>query len=251
MKNEEEKKFEKMFGMSRNDMGEVLLISPFFHTKLVTPELSEQKFFKGMIFHGLNGIYKSSKMTFINTGMGQNLVVDCILAQDPNKIKAVIFLGALGAVKDLEIADSVVITEAIFDTQYHKKFGINFNGNDQKTFYPDAQLLENSLDKALALGFDLKQANVISIHTFWDQTKQRVQELTEMGAQSVDLECALFYAASHVKKIKSIAVCFVSDNIASRPFWGKFSAAERVAMKNKASQLVRLGLELGLEQKKF
>ncbi len=244
MKDAEEKKFKKLFGIGRDELGEVLLISPFFHVKLLASELKRKNFFKGMIFHGVNGFYKNKKITFVNTGMGQTLVADCILAQDAEKIKAVIFLGAVGAVKDLEIADTVVIKEAVFDTEYHRKFGINFKEGAQKKFYPDAQLLKYSLNTASEKNYHLKQVNVISIHSFWDQAEKRAEQLAKNGVQSVDLECALFYAAAREKKIKSIAFCFVSDNIVSRPFWGNFSVKERLAMKNKASEIVRLGLEL-------
>jgi len=247
MKDAEGKKFKKLFGISRDDLGEVLLISPFFHVKLVASELKQKKFFKGMIFHGLNGFYKNKKITFVNTGMGQTLVADCILAQDPEKIKAVIFLGAVGAVKDLEIADIVVIKEAVFDTQYYRNFGINFKEGELKKFYPDAQLLEYSLNTAGKRNYHLRQANVISLHTFWDQAEQRANQLANNGMKSVDLECALFYAAARRKKIKAIAFCFVSDNIVSRPFWGDFSVKERLEMKKRASEIVCLGLELGRE----
>ncbi len=245
MKNTEEKKFKKLFGISRDDLGEVLLISPFFHAKLVGDMLKQKEFFKGIIFHGLNGFFKDKKITFVNTGMGQTLVADCILAQNPARIKAVIFLGAVGAVKDLDIADIVVVKEAVFDTEYYGKFGLIFKEGNLKKFYPDAQLLEYSLNAADKKNNQLKQANVISIHTFWDQTEPRAEQLAKNGMQSVDLECALFYAAARKKKLRSIAFCFVSDNIVSRPFWGEFSAEERLVMKNKASEVVRLGLELG------
>lgn len=247
MKDIEKKKFKKLFGISRDDLGEALLISPFFNVKLLASELKQKQFFKGILFHGLNGIYENKKITFVNTGMGQSLVADCILAQDHAKIKALIFLGAVGAVKDLKIADIVVLKEAVFDTQYYSKFGINFKEINQKKFYPDAQLLKDSLNIAEENNYQLKQANVISIHTFWDQAEQRVNELAKNGMQSVDLECALFYAAAQRKRIKSIALCFVSDKIVSRPFWGQFSVSEKLAMKNKAAQIVRLGLELGIK----
>lgn len=247
MNDMEEKKFKKIFGISRDDVGEVLLISPFFHVKLLASELKQKTFFKGMIYHGLNGFYQNKKMTFVNTGMGQTLVADCVLAQRPEKIKAVIFLGAVGTVKDLDIADIVVISEALFDTQYHSQFGINFKEGEQNKFYPDMQLLQCGLRIAGEKKYNLKQANVISIHSLWDQPEQRAKELAKNGVQSVDLECALFYAAAREKKIRSIAFCFVSDNIVSRPFWGKFSMEERLKMKNKASEAVSLGLELGLK----
>ncbi len=249
MKDIEEKKFEKIFGISRHDIGKVLIISPFFHAKIIASELKRQKFFKGLIFHGVSGVYKNKQITFVNTGMGQTMVVDCILAQDPQKLKAVIFLGAIGAVQNLKISDAVVLKEAVFDTQYHKKFGINFKSDSKNVFYPDPQMLKNSLATAIEKGYDLKQANVLSIHTFWDQEKPRVEELAKNGVQSVDLECAFFYAATSRQKIKAIAFCFVSDNIISRPFWGEFSKTERSAMKGKALEIVRLGLDLGLKLK--
>ena len=243
----EEKKFKKLFGAYPNEFADVLIISPFFNVKLFSQALKEKVFFKGMLFKGVSGLYKDKKITFVNTGMGQTFVVDCVLAQDSRKIKKIIFLGAVGAIQDLEIADNVVIKEAVFDTEYHKKFGINFK-DDLKTFKPDLDLYEYSMFLAEKNNYNLKQANVISIHTFWDQGIQRARNLADQGMQSVDLECALFYAATGKKKIRSIAFCFVSDNIISCPFWGDFSPKLRSDMKNRVSDLVVLALELGQER---
>lgn len=244
MKNIEEKKFKKLFGINKDELSEIVIVSPFFHTKIFSNFLKNKKFFKGIIFHGVNGFYKKQRITYINTGMGQNLIVDSLFALDSSKTKAVIFLGAVGAVKDLKIADKVIIKEAIFDTEYHKKFDIDFKGKDKKIFYPNESLYKFSLKQSEKNKCKLKEVNVASIHTFWDQQEDKAEKLLKDSIQSVDLECALFYAASKLKKINSVALCFVSDNIISHPFWGDFTIFERKNIKESTIQISNLALEI-------
>jgi len=122
----EDKKFIKLFGITQDQIGDCIVLSPFFNPKLFASQVENPQYFKGMLFHGLSGTFKNKKITFIYTGMGQTLVADCVLAQDKNRIKAIIFLGAIGAVRDLEIADKVIIEQAFFDQTYYSKFGIEF-----------------------------------------------------------------------------------------------------------------------------
>ena len=241
-------KFNKFFGLERSELGEVLIISPFFNARLVGGELKDEKFFKGIFFHGVNGVFENQRITFINTGMGQTFVTDCVLAQDSARIKTIIFLGAVGAIQSLDIADNVVIEEACFDTQYYKKFDIEFKQDNLKQFHADGDLVKHSMFLAQKENMILKKINVISLHTFWEQDAQKVEQMYKENRQSVDLECALFYAASAYKGIKGIAFCFVSDNLATRPFWGDFSAQERFLMKKRSSELIRLSLLLAQKQ---
>ncbi|MFH1063294.1 MAG: hypothetical protein V1747_10510 [Candidatus Omnitrophota bacterium] len=239
----EENKFSKLFGIKYQEVGDFVVISPFFNAKLFAVQLKDVKFFKGMIFHGLNGTYKDKKITFIHTGMGQSLVADCVMAQDNQKVKTIVFLGAVGAVRDLDIADNLVIEKAFFDTEYYNKFGIKLGESTTKEFFPDNELVERCLIMAKAQYFVLKKANAISIHTFLDQGPEIAKKLSLLGIQSVDLECALFYAAASRMKIKAIAFCFVSDNLLSKPFWGDFSLLDQVNIKNQMPKLVKFSLE--------
>ncbi|MBU1043744.1 MAG: hypothetical protein KJ915_05015 [Candidatus Omnitrophica bacterium] len=240
----EEKKFIKLFGISYDEIGEFLVISPFFNPKLFASFLKNSQYFRGMLFHGLTGVFKDQKVTFIYTGMGQSLVADCILAQDQKRVKAIIFLGAIGAVRDLKIADNVIIEKAFFDTTYYNKLGIAFGEGLKKEFFPAKKLVDSSLMLAKEKNIFLKKASTLSIHTFIDQGAEVADELYRAGVQSVDLECALFYAAANLKKINAIALCFVSDNLLTRPFWGEFSLSEKLKIKNQMAELVKFSLEL-------
>lgn len=240
-------RFSKLFGIKYEEVGDFLVISPFFSPKLFSAQLQRVLFFKGMLFHGLSGIYKEKKITFIYTGMGQSLVADCVLAQEPQRVKAIVFLGAVGAVSDLEIGDNVIIEKAFFDTGYFKEFGINLGENLIKEFLPHNEFVEHCLimDKVQNLGF--KKANVSSVHTFLNQGPEVAKNFNQLGIQSIDLECALFYAAAIKRQIKAIALCFVSDNILSKPFWSDFSLQDQLKVKNQMPKLVKFSLEFGRE----
>ena len=243
MNENEEKKFSKLFGIKYKEVGDFLIISPFFSAKLFASQLNNTQFFRGMVFHGLNGTYNNKKITFIHTGMGQSLVADCVMAQDRQIVKEIVFLGAVGAVKDLKIADNVVIEKAFFDTGYYNNFGINLGQGSIKRFFPDNELVKRCLITAKAQDVVFKKANTISIHTFLDQGSEVAEKFSQAGIQSVDLECALFYAAANKKQIKAIAFCFVSDNILSKPFWGDFSLLDQSKVKNQMPRLAKFSLE--------
>ncbi|MBU1087241.1 MAG: hypothetical protein KKD05_06960 [Candidatus Omnitrophica bacterium] len=241
----EVKKFIKLFGISYDELGECLVISPFFNPKLFASHVENPQYFRGMLFHGMSGTFKSKKLTFIYTGMGQTLVADCLLAQDKKRIKAIIFLGAVGAVRDLEIADKVIIEKAFFDVSYYSKLGIALGENSKKEFFPCERMMDASLKLAKEKNIFLKKANTLSIHTFIDQGFEIAENLYQSGVQSVDLECALFYAAAKIKQINALALCFVSDNILTKPFWSDFSLSEKTKIKNQMLELVKFSLEFG------
>ena len=56
-----------------------------------------------MLYHGLSATVQGKKITYINTGIGQSMVADCVLAQSNKQIKKIIFLGAAGAISDFKI----------------------------------------------------------------------------------------------------------------------------------------------------
>lgn len=240
-------RFSKLFGIKYEEVGDFLVISPFFSVKLFSAQLQNIHFFKGMVFHGLNGIYKKKKITFIYTGMGQSLVADCVMAQDRQRVKIIVFLGAVGAVSDLKIGDNVIIEKAFFDTGYYKEFGINLGESSIKEFLPDNELVQRCLTLAKDQDLGFQKANVSSIHTFLNQGNEIAKSLSQLGVQSVDLECALFYAAAIKRQIKAIALCFVSDNILNKPFWSDFSLQDRLKIRNQMPKLVKFSLEFSRE----
>ena len=241
----EVKKFNKLFGISDDKLGDTLVISPFFKPKLFFSRLKNPEYFKGILFYGVTGIFNNKRVSFICTGMGQSLVADCVLAQDSKKIKKIFFLGAVGAIRDLEIADNVIIEKAIFDSTYYRQFNIKLSESSKKEFFPSVKLVKEALSMAKEKNFIIKKINTISIHTFINQGIEIGKELFQAGMQSVDLECALFYAAAEIRQINAIAFCFVSDDILKQPFWGNFSLQEKSMIKNQMIELVDFTLGLG------
>lgn len=242
MDSEREKKFQRFFGISSDDCGEVLIISPFFSAKMFSAQLRQARNFKGLLFHGLSGVYEGKKVTFVNTGMGQTLTADCVLAQDPQKIKAIIFLGAVGAIKDLPIAQGVVVQAAFYDTDFFTGLGLSCGAGALQWFCPDDALCALSRQVASEQGYALVPAKAISIHTLWAQEREKVLRYIQQDMQAVDLECALLYAAAAKNKIKTVALCYVSDQLPNQPFWGEFSLKQRLAMREAMTRLVKISL---------
>ncbi|MFH1460034.1 MAG: hypothetical protein ABIG64_06660 [Candidatus Omnitrophota bacterium] len=240
-KNFSEKKFKTLFGIEKKEISHKIIISPFFNNKIFKEKLEEPKNFKGLLFYGINGMHKGEKISYINTGIGQEFVVDCVLGLANKKDCKIIFLGAVGAVKDLSFGECVYIEKAFFDITYYKKFGIGIN-DASLIFKPDLNFADLSLRLAQRKGINLKNVSLISLHSLWDQNEDLIKNIKEKNIQTIDLECALFYAAAEKSQIKSIALCYVSDLILSRPFWQKFSPDERKKIQKCTACLTELAL---------
>jgi len=242
MNQSDKKKFKKVFGINSEHIGQTLIISPFFPAKLFRAKLKNSEFFKGLIYHGIRGEYRGRQVTFINTGVGQSLVADCVLAQDEKNTKQIIFLGAAGALQNLKIGDCVYIKKAFYDTDYFKKFGFDFTQEKVKSFAIDNSLIKIISQAAKPMKKDFKQASIISLHTLWDQNRQVIDKIIKMNIDCIDLECALFYAAAASKKIRAAALCYISDLAPDRPYWGNFSIAEKSKIEQSVSRLVCMAL---------
>jgi len=245
MSDQDNLKFEKIFGQKRKDIAETLIISPFFSAKLFSGKLTNASRFKGMLYHGLSATVHGKKITYINTGIGQSMIADCVLAQSNKQIKKIIFLGAAGAISDFKINDCILVERVFFDTEYFNNFGLSFNAAaSRKNFGADAQLSTQCLKHAVRKKFKLHPARMISLQSLWQQDEKLLQRLRKQKIQTVDLESALFYATASAKKISAIALCYVSDQPNVKPYWRELTSAQRSMRKICVSHLIDLALEL-------
>lgn len=246
MNNEDKQKFRKLFGIEPELLGETVIISPFLSPKIFKTELKKPQYFKGLVYKGINGVYKNKKITFIHTGIGEVLVGDCVLAQDAERVSAIIFLGAVGAVNGLKIGDNVIIEKAFHENSFFSDQGkeASFCLKDTFSAPSDIGLLELSQDLLKQKKLQMPKINVLSLRSLWQQDRDFGLFIKKKNIQSVDLECAYFYACAKQKKIKALAFCFVSDQIINRPYWSDFSLAEKMRIKNSIAVLVNLALEL-------
>ena len=245
MKNNQSLKFKKFFGLPKDEIPAAVIISPFFSPKDFKNKLKKVNFFKGLIYKGVQGIYKDKKIIFINTGMGGLFVSDCVKALSICGVKAIIFLGAVGALKNIDICDNVLIKKTILDAECFYDIGISLNGDILKSGVLAADdLVNRCLSIVKEKGLSLKSVTNISLNSLWNQPKEKAIKIKENGIESVDLECFHFYAAAREKKISCVSLCFVSDNLLTDPFWRQLVISERLKMKSAQDSLVELALEV-------
>lgn len=237
-------KFRKLFGANPELFTGTVIISPFFSMKLFSSKVTKLKKFKGLVFKGIQGMYNGRKFSYVNTGIGQSLVADCVLALSLTKISKIVFLGAVGAVGNLKIADCVLVKEACFNKSYYQKLEVKRDVALSEEFQADEKLTNNCNQFAKNLEIKIKQVSVLSWHSLWEQEKEMIKIATNEKIHALDLECAFFYATANKKNIKSLALCYVSDHIINRPYWDEFSIREHLSIKNSVISLVKLALEL-------
>ncbi len=242
---DQDKRFRFLFGIEPKSLSEFLIISPFFSSRLFSFKLKNRKNFKGRLFRGLNGEYKGQPVSFINTGIGQSLVSDCVLAlRDFDIGKKIIFLGACGAIDDLEIGAGVLIENAQIDPEYFNNFVCR---NTSLSFEPDF-----SADKKLASaagkisGDKIIPIKLMSINSLWDQdNREKFRKMKQDKFQAVDLETAFFYALCSGAPA-ALSLCYVSDHLFRQPYWSDFSLGQKAEMRRSAEMLVETSLELSL-----
>ncbi|MBU4304416.1 MAG: hypothetical protein KJ893_02145 [Candidatus Omnitrophica bacterium] len=237
-------KFKKLFGAEPESMSATLIISPFFPLKVFSAHLKKQVFFKGLVFKGVRGIYKNTPVTFIHTGMSATLVSDCVLAQEPRHTGKIIFLGAAAAVQRLNVGDCVIIKEAGLDIEHYRHYGFECRQKEERGFFADKGLIEQSIRAARERNIDLKPTRLMSVYSLWDQDESFAEALVQKDIQAIDLECALFYAAAGRRHIKAAALCYISDHIKHRPFWSEFTLPERLAVRKSFLSIIQVSLEL-------
>ncbi|MBI4846092.1 MAG: hypothetical protein HY810_06455 [Candidatus Omnitrophica bacterium] len=245
MKNNDSAKFKKLFGIERGKIGQTLIISPFFNAKLFSGYIKKHKYFQGMLYKGVQGVFENREITFVNTGIGASLVVDSVLAQEQNRTKKIIFLGAVGALTGLDVGENVFVEEASIDEKYFNSINSGIENTGLKLFKADAVLIREVKNAAEKLRIKIRGINVTALDSLWQQDKKTQDRLEQNGAQAVDLECAFFYSAAKTKGIQAISLCFVSDHIRHKQYWNEVSPLERCQIKKSIRDLIELSLKLG------
>lgn len=242
-----EQRFRVLFGIERQRLGPGLVISPFLNSRQAGRHMSSPRFFSGMAFSGVCGKISGKPISFICSGMGHPLTADCVLAQDAQRVNTIVFVGAVGAWRQRAIGDCVVISRALFDTQYYRQFpGCALNAGGLAEFVPDASLVLFSENAAQLRDIALSRIAIASVNSLWQQDEEMVPRLEAGGVSGIDLECALFYAAAAHCAISAVSLAVVTDIPGERPYWGGFSLTERRAVSRNIHCLLQLSLHIAV-----
>ncbi len=161
-------------------------------------------------------------MTYVKTGIGAPLVLECMLPLGVTACKRIAFVGSVGALDiDIGIGDIVLpeycvcgdgasrylAGEGLFDEKSKAVFG--------EKSYPDKELLEIAAVEAKALcghyGVGLHMGRVFSIDTIFAQFAH-IDEIIGLGCNVIEMETAAAFRAAKLMGIPAVAVFSVSDS---------------------------------------
>ncbi|RKY36094.1 MAG: hypothetical protein DRP78_04480 [Candidatus Omnitrophota bacterium] len=243
-KEEDTLKFRKLFGIDPRELNGRIIISPFFKADFFKPYLKNRVSFKGLLYHGIKGVYQQKTVIYINAGIGHILVRDCILAQNSEQVQKIIFLGTAGAVSNFKIGDCVLVKKAFFDfpglIPYFK------NKSEDNYCCANTSLLKDCDNFLRRKNVVLDKIDLISLNSLWQQTPAMALNFKQRNIAAVDLECAVFYGAAKQKNIKALAFCYISDLFLTKPYWTCFSKQEKTQMKKSREFLIAIALGLSV-----
>ena len=244
------KRFKFLFGAGSESIADFAIVSPFFPVKSLSDKLKNKNNFKGALFRGVTGFYEGKKVSFINTGIGQSLLSDCVMALEITACKKIVFLGSCGAVDDLRVGSCVIIEQARIDAEYFENFlpGV-FPESRAGEFYAGSVMAAAAKKIFLQKKINPAEIKLMSINSLWDQDcPDKFLKLKEKNVQAVDLETAFFYALCRNREDRFhgryLSLCFISDHLRTHPYWDSFSLDQKNGLKKAVELLVGVALEL-------
>ncbi len=159
------------------------------------------------------------KVTYISTGVGACNVLDATLALGCTYCKEIVFIGSAGALdKNMKIGD-IIIPEysvcGVGTNKYLTSGSICENNVFGKKYYPNKEFY----NEALSIVGEVTKNTDIKIHlgqTYSTDTifaqYAHLEEIINMGCNSIEMEAATFFDAANVANIKATAIFNISDN---------------------------------------
>ncbi|MFH1776040.1 MAG: hypothetical protein ABH952_00535 [Candidatus Omnitrophota bacterium] len=242
-----EKIFKKLSGVSGDMISSAVIISPFISVKKIARHLHNSKFFKGALYEGVIGRFAQREITYIKTGIGASLIGDAVLSLPDKKYAGVYFLGAVGGINKLNIAELVIVKQAKADGGFVAIIEEKDKISTAISYCPDKRLLAQGIEFLKKNIQEIRQVNVATLSSLFFETKQNICRMQKMGIEAVDMELAAFYAAAKKRGIPALGLCFVSDLPGEMVFWDKISIDKLLALSNVQKRMIKAGLKIAAE----
>ena len=199
-------------------------------------------------------INNGKSTTYITTGAGACNLMDAILVLGQTGCKQIIFIGANGALdKNIKIGDIMIPEYSICgvgaDRYLCTKDNLKNNECFGKKYYPDNELL----NKARSISDKEVENTGIEVYTAYNYSCDTVyaeyahlEEIMNMGCNSIEMETATLFHTSNIVGIKSVAIFDVSDNtLANKSLYNGRTTEDSERRKNvKSSIIPRIVLQL-------
>ncbi|MEH6517707.1 MAG: purine-nucleoside phosphorylase [Halioglobus sp.] len=162
---------------------------------------------------GFTGEYEGKRVSVMASGMG--IPSASIYATELIKeygVKEIIRVGSCGSVSsEVDLRDVVVGMGACTDSNVNR---IRFGGYDYAAI-ADYGLLERAVNSARALEVEAKVGNLFSADLFYTPDQPMFKIMEKYGILGVEMEAAGLYGAAVEFGAKALAICTVTDNIAT------------------------------------
>lgn len=208
-----------MYGLHENEEYEAIILAPSW-----TPE----KIFKNFdarieviksrsYYHGYIIKIDGKKYGYIQTGGGASNIADCCLTLGNTKCKKIIFIGAVGALKeDIMLGDIITPSKCIAGDGASLYLYENISAsNFQTTVYPKEDIKEHALAVASKIGIQMKEKVVYCTDSIFCEYFH-LKDILQFGSEAIEMETAAFYRCMEIMDKDGIALLCVSDNSSSQ-----------------------------------
>ncbi len=157
------------------------------------------------------GSWKGKRVTVSTHGMGgagASIIFEELIQLG---VKVLIRLGTTGGIKrGVKIGDIVIPTAAM-----HPPGGIYgmYAGDNCSSPAPDFQVLKLLVEEAEKAGVKLWVAPVFSSDAFYVETEKLAEQWAELGAVSVEMECAALFMVARLRGARAGALLLVNGSL--------------------------------------
>lgn len=208
-----------IYGLDENEEYEAIILAPSWKPEKIfknfNAEIELVK--KGPYYNGYIIQIGNRKYGYIQTGTGASNIADCCLTLGYAKCNKIIFIGAVGALKeDMVLGDIITPSKSIAgdgaSLYLHQKIS---SSNFQTSVYPKEIVKEKTLNIARKIGIGLKEKVVYCTDSIFCEYFH-LNDILQLGSEAIEMETAAFYRCMEIMNKDGIAILCVSDNSATQ-----------------------------------
>lgn len=204
-----------IYGLDSNEDYDAIILAPSWNPKKIFKDFnSEIELVKiGPYYNSYTIQVDNKNYGYIQTGAGASNLVDCCLTLGNTRCNKIIFIGAVGALKeDIKLGDILTPSKSIAGDGASLYLHENISADKfQASVYPKVGLKENVINIAKKIGIELKEKVVYCIDSIFCEYFH-LNEILQLGNEAIEMETAAFYRCMEIINKEGIAILCVSDN---------------------------------------
>ena len=208
-----------IYGLDANEDYAAIILAPSWNPQKVFKNFNAKiELIKvGPYYNSYTIQVDNKKYGYIQTGAGASNLVDCCLTLGNTKCNKIIFIGAVGSLKeDIELGDIITPSKSIAGDGASLYLHEYISADKFQGFvYPKVDLKENVMSIAKKMGIELKEKVVYCTDSIFCEYFH-LNEILQFGSEVIEMETAAFYRCMEIINKDGIAILCVSDNSATQ-----------------------------------